>query len=352
MSSSNPTGVVLFANKDGTSQVLRNVAKPEPAGGEVLVKVHYSGVNPADIAHIRLGINSNVIGYDFMGEVVEAGPGSQFAVGDAVAGYTPTGIGRPMKYGSHQPYLAAPEDLILRVPKTLPHDHAAALPVIVTVAADTLYNIFGFPFPGEKPSPDFQPGPLLIWGGSTSAGIAMIQLARASGAKNILVTASPRRHDLLKSLGATECFDYTDPDVVSKIKAAAEKSGDGPVLYAVDSTGASGVGEMVSAASSDKAKLASLRQQRDPRFKMPFSLKARDTDLEIAGIGRITLPAQPEQQAQLWRGLLWAVDNYGSGFSMPSVTVFEGTAEEALEKVKLMAEVGNFGKIVLKHPLK
>ncbi|ETS87818.1 hypothetical protein PFICI_01646 [Pestalotiopsis fici W106-1] len=352
MPSSDATGAALFLGEDGTSlEVLRNVAKPQPDEGELLVEVHYSGINPADLAHAQLGITSVVLGYDFMGKVVQAGPDSKYAVGDFVAGYTPTGIGRPMKYGAHQPYLAAPEDTVFRVPENLPHAHAATLPVVVTVAADALYNILGLPFPGETPSPNFKPAPLLIWGASTGAGIAIIQLARASGVETIFVTASPKRHGLLKSLGASECFDYADPDVVSKIQAAADQGTEGPILYAVDAIGAPGASAMVADASSDKAKMASVREHKDPRFTLPFSSKSRDMAIELPGIGRIMMPAQPQQQAQLWRGLLWAVENYGSRFSMPSVDIFEGTAEDALEKVKIVAAGGNFGKIVLKHPL-
>ncbi|KAF7516214.1 hypothetical protein G7054_g14248 [Neopestalotiopsis clavispora] len=123
---SNANGAALFLAEDGTSlEVLRNVVKHEPAEGELLIEVHYSGINPADLEHAKLGITNVVLGYDFMGKVVQAGPDSQYAVGDVVAGYTATGIGRPTKYGTHQPYLAAPEDTVFRVPENLPHAHAA-----------------------------------------------------------------------------------------------------------------------------------------------------------------------------------------------------------------------------------
>ncbi|KAF7531727.1 hypothetical protein G7054_g8590 [Neopestalotiopsis clavispora] len=174
---------------------------------------------------------------------------------------------------------------------------------------------------------------------------------KLSGVETIFVTASPKRHDLLKSLGATECFDYADPDVVSKIRAAADKGAEGPVIYAIDAIGAPGAAALCADATADNAKRASVREARDPRFTLPFSTKSREVTIALQGIGRITMPAQPEHQAQLWRGLLWAVENYGSRFSMPSVDVFEGKGEDAMEKVKLVAKGGNFGKIVLKHPL-
>lgn len=38
---------------------------------------------------------------------------------------------------------------------------------------------------------------------------------------NVVATASPKHHDAIRSLGAKHVFDYNDPDVVFKIKAAA-----------------------------------------------------------------------------------------------------------------------------------
>ncbi|KAM0814279.1 putative Alcohol dehydrogenase [Seiridium cardinale] len=352
MAPTKSNGAALYVDEDGSNRVVRDMPKPEPGAGEILVEVQYSGCNIADVDHAMLGINSTVMGYDFMGKVCTAGPGSPFAVGDLVAGYTPTGIGRPAKYGAHQPFLVAPEDQAWRVPHNVPHSHAAALTVVVATAADALYNAFEFPFPGDKTLEEFKSGPLLIWGGSTSVGIAIIQLARASGAHPIFVTASPKRHDLLKSLGAAQCFDYSDPHVIAKITAAVDDEKVGSVLYAADCTGSPEAAQKVAAIASKQAKLVSLRGQQDGRFTMPFGNKSRDMELHLPAIDRrVLIPAQPAQQARMWKGLKWAVHHYGSAFSMPSVNIFGGTAEDALDKVRAVAEGGNFGRLVLKHPL-
>ncbi|KAH6657536.1 alcohol dehydrogenase [Truncatella angustata] len=352
MATSRSRGSALYVNEDGTAKVLRNVATPEPDAREIQVEVLYSGSNPADIAHAHLGITSTVMGYDFMGKVTKVEPNSAYRVGDLVAGYTPTGIGRPSKYGAHQPYLVAPENYTWRVPSDVPHAHAAVLSVIVCTAADALFNIFGFPLPGEQGPDGTRAGPLLIWGGSTSVGIAMMQLGRASGAHPIFVTASSKRHAMLKGLGATQCFDYSDTDVVYQIKRAVDDAKVGPILYAADCVGSPDNAEKVTAVASNQTKLVSTRGQRDGRFQMPFATKGNDITLRIPGTDNITkISAQPAQQAQLWKGLEWAVKNYGSGFMMPAVDVFEGTAEDALRRVNDVAEGRTFGKLVLKHPL-
>lgn len=346
------SGVALYVSEDGTGQILRDVAEPEPEAGEIQVEVLYSGCNPADLKHAHLGINSTVMGYDFMGKVSQVGPNSRYSVGEPVAGYTPTGIGRPGKYGAHQPYLVAPEDHVWRVPENVPPAHAAALTVVVATAADALYNAFGYPFPGETAPEGRKAGPLLVWGASTSVGLAMVQFARASVARPIFAAASPQRHDLLTTLGATKCFNYADADAVSQVRAAVEEERVGPILHAADCTGYPEAAEKVAEIASEQAILVSMRIQQDKRFKLPFGNKARDMTISSPSIGRITLPAQPQEQARMWKGLEWAVQNYGSGFSMPEVEIFEGSAEEALDKVKVVLEGVNFGKLALKHPLK
>ena len=62
-----------------------------------------------------------------------------------------------------------------------------------------------------------------------------IQLLRLSGYK-VVTTASPRNFDLVRSLGADAVFDYKDPEVVSKIKAATNDS----ISYAFDAISEAG----------------------------------------------------------------------------------------------------------------
>ena len=84
---------------------------------------------------------------------------------------------------------------------------AACLTTITRTAADALFNLLGYPLPDEDGK--LQPGPLLIWGGSASLGIAAIQFAKAIGVSPILVTASLSQHRVLVELGAHEW-----PDIV------------------------------------------------------------------------------------------------------------------------------------------
>ena len=50
---------------------------------------------------------------------------------------------------------------------------------------------------------------VLVIGGGTSVGRYLVQLAKQGGAKEVVVTCSPRTEDVIKSLGADTIIDYT-----------------------------------------------------------------------------------------------------------------------------------------------
>ncbi|KAK1996600.1 GroES-like protein [Colletotrichum falcatum] len=347
----------LYVDKDGNPKVLRNVPVPELVDGEVVVKVLYSGVNPADIKHgALLGVRPAVMGYDFCGRVAQAPPGSRFEVGDLVAGFTPTGVGRPLKYGAHQEFLSCPEGLAYKVPANLPPTHAASLTTVVSTAADGLYTAFGLPLPGEKPAAGAGsgPGPLLIWGASTSVGMSMLQLARASGASPIFVTASPKRHELLKRLGATHCFDYGAPDVVSRIRAAVAEAKAGPIAYAADCAGTEGEGNSAALTEScvdGGVTVLSVVVHPGKPYKFPMPMADVPFTFQLPNGVVLPFPVRPEAGGRIKKALMWAVDKYGAEFELPEVEVFKGSAEGALERLREVSKQGKFGKLVVAQPM-
>ncbi|KAL3456406.1 chaperonin 10-like protein [Aspergillus heterothallicus] len=330
-----------------------------PGDGELLIETLYSGANPADVKHpTLLGIYPSVLGYDFCGKVVNTHPGSKFRLGEIVAGYTPTGIGRPAKYGTHQQYLACPEDMAFVVPANLPPHHAACLSVVVMTACDALYNIFKFPTPGDSAAKASQPQPLLIWGASSSVGLSAVQLARASGVHPILVTASPKNHSLLLGLGATRCFDYKSPTVVAEIKAALDDGRWGKLTLGFDVVGSQtdpSSAQLLARCVANDAELVSVVVQRDPRFQMPLATTNSDVTIHVTGMPRpILIPARPRDHERAWGAFQWAVANYGKHFELPVVEIFNGTAEEALDRLQALGGGGagqGMGKLAIQHPL-
>lgn len=349
MSSSKAVYVDEYAN----ISIRTDVQKHEPAMNELLIDVEYSGVNPADIRHAtELGIRSTTLGYDFSGRVIEAPANSQYKTGDLVAGYTPTSIGRASRYGTHQAYIAAPQDMVFRVPSNLSPSHAASLSTVAMTAADVLYNIFKVPLPDASV---IDGSPLLIWGASTSVGICALQFAKASGFRNILVTASPKRHELLKELGATYTFDYASSAALQNISQTLEKIGNGPIRYALDAVGSRGPdgSSETMLKAVEKSTICACVTRFDPPFRMPVAMTNMDFRIQPKGAQHpISIPARPEDHWRAWKALHWAIANYGSAFSLPNVEVFEVTAEEAIQTLQDVAESKRgFGKVVLRHPL-
>ena len=111
----------------------RDVERPEPGPGEVLVRVIAVGTNPVD-AKLRANGGSRgleapvILGADISGVAEEVGPGvTDLAPGDEVY-YTPE-VSGPRSNGSYAEYNVASADIVAKKPASLSHEEAAAVPL-------------------------------------------------------------------------------------------------------------------------------------------------------------------------------------------------------------------------------
>lgn len=81
-------------------------------------------------------------------------------------------------------------------------------------------GFLGLPLPSHNPEPSGDV--VFVWGGSSSVGAMVIQLAVASGAK-VVATASRHNHELVKSWGASAVVDYKSPSVVEDVVGAVKE---------------------------------------------------------------------------------------------------------------------------------
>lgn len=93
-------------------------------------------------------------------------------------------------------------------------EEGATLGVAITTVGQGMYQSLGLALPSEPVS---DKTPLLVYGGSTATGSIAIQFGKLSGYQ-VITTASPRNHELLKSLGADHVIDYNDPQAGQKIR--------------------------------------------------------------------------------------------------------------------------------------
>lgn len=209
----------LARNKSsGPGGEVTEVPKPTITADEILVKVKSVALNPTDFKHLDvISPPRSIIGCDYAGEVAEVGANSSEAwkVGDRVAGVVHGGL-FPDR-GSFAEYLKVDSDLAWHIPAEVSDVDATTYGVSAVTAVLTLNLRLGLPWPDEVPT---AVGPsdeqIFIYGGSTSAGLFHIQIAKAAG-YTVVTTASPHSQDLIKSYGADAVFDYHSSSVVQDI---------------------------------------------------------------------------------------------------------------------------------------
>jgi len=169
--------------------------KPEPLPGQVLVKIHASGVNPLD-TKIRSGQAKHarqplpaVLGLDMAGTVEKVGAGvTSFCIGDPVYGMV-GGVGGLQ--GTLAEYISADAALLAAKPSALSMHQAAALPLVAITAWEGLVDRAKV-HPGQT---------VLVHAGAGGVGFAAVQIALAFGAK-VYATVSHDKRALVEEAGA------------------------------------------------------------------------------------------------------------------------------------------------------
>ena len=184
---------------------LDEVETPVPAGDQVLVRVHASGLNAADwhvmradpfLVRLRFGLRRPrrpmIAGCDVAGVVESVGERvTRFAPGDRVfgeVGFT----------GGFAEFAAGPVDKLAMMPADCTFEQAAAIPVSGVTALRAIRDA-GRVGPGTT---------VLLIGASGGVGTFALQIARALGGV-VTAVCGPAAVDLVRSLGAAEVMDYT-----------------------------------------------------------------------------------------------------------------------------------------------
>jgi NADPH:quinone reductase-like Zn-dependent oxidoreductase len=200
---------------------VRDVARPEPGPGQVLVAVRAAGINPSEAA-IRTGRVRDIFpatfpsgqGSDLAGVVEEVGAGvNGVAVGDEVIGYTDN-------RASQAEYVLVEAANLTAKPPGVPWEEAGALFVAGATGVATVRAVA--PTAGEA---------VAIAGAGGGVGVFAVQLAVREGAR-VIALASERHHAWLRERGAVPVA-YGD-GVGERITEAA---GETPVAAFIDLVG-------------------------------------------------------------------------------------------------------------------
>ena len=207
----------------GAIEVLevRDVARPEPGDGQVLVAVRAAGINPSEAA-IRAGVVREIFpatfpsgqGSDLAGVVEAVGAGvNGVAVGDEVIGFT-------NDRASQAEYALVEAANLTAKPAAVPWEVAGALFVAGVTGVATVRAVA--PTAGRA---------VVIAGAGGGVGVFAVQLAVRTGAC-VIALASERHHAWLRERGAVPVA-YGDA-VRERIKVAAEET---PVVAFIDLVG-------------------------------------------------------------------------------------------------------------------
>lgn len=217
--------------RPGGPEVLevRDVARPEPGPGEVLVRVAAAGLNRADILQRKghypapPGSPADIPGLEYAGEVAALGPPARaprWRVGDRVMGV----VGG----GACAEYLVAHADTALPVPAAWPDTAASvdplalagAIPEAFLTAYDALVLQLGMKA-GET---------VLVHAVASGVGTAALQLARARGARCIGTSRSAAKLARARALGLDVAIDSSREEFAGAVLRATEGRGVDVVL--------------------------------------------------------------------------------------------------------------------------
>ncbi len=195
----------------GPPDVLELVELPDPVpyDDDVIIRVAATSVQPFDWHCLRgeprvarlmgdLGMRRPrraVLGADVAGVVAAAGRSvTDLQPGDAVMAL-PRG-------GGFAEYVRAPASEVVRVPRGLSFEQAAAVPLAAGTALLAVRELAGVE-PGER---------VAVMGASGGVGTFAVQIAKAGGA-HVTAVCGGARAELMRSIGADDVIDRTVEDV-------------------------------------------------------------------------------------------------------------------------------------------
>lgn len=185
---------------------LRDIPRPVPGDGEVLIRVRAAGVDQG-VWHLMTGLPYlvRIFGYglkkpkvpvrgrEVAGVVDSVGAGvARFLPGDEVFGTCE---------GSFAEYVCAKESLLARKPSNLTFEEAAAAPISAVTALQAVRD-GGQVTAGQK---------VLVIGAGGGVGSFAVQIAKAFGA-DVTGVCSTGKVGFVRSLGADRVIDYTRDD--------------------------------------------------------------------------------------------------------------------------------------------
>ncbi|MBX3330406.1 MAG: zinc-binding alcohol dehydrogenase family protein [Nitrospira sp.] len=208
----------LMDSYAGVEQLrLGEVPDPQPGPAEVLLKVRYAALNPAD-AFLAQGLYPaepplpHILGRDGVGdvEIVESRAGN-ICVGDTVGILRcETGVETP---GTLAEKVVVPAESLVRIPDGWSLEEMAGAPLVFLTAWQSLTQW------NDPPAPPPGKSVLLVTGASGGVGVASVMLGKSMDLIVVALSRNAEKRTKLKTLGADVVFDPADKNLVKTISA-------------------------------------------------------------------------------------------------------------------------------------
>ncbi len=213
---------VIQLDKNGGPEVLqlKNVPRPEPKAGEVLVQVEAVGVNFIDI-YRREGVYKvalpHIPGTEAAGTALAVGQGvSELNVGDRVAGTA--------FEGAYAEVAVSLAEKLVKLPEGVTSEEAAAVMLQGMTAHYLAHSVYPLK-PGDT---------CLVHAAAGGVGLLLTQIAKRLGARVIGTVSTEEKEELARAAGADDVVRYTETDFEAVVEDLTDGRG---VAVVYDSVG-------------------------------------------------------------------------------------------------------------------
>jgi NADPH:quinone reductase len=211
---------------------LGEMPDPQPGPAQVLLRVKFAALNPADAFLARKMYPANprlphILGRDGVGEVVAVGPSVEnVRVGETV-GILRCEVGVEM-WGTLAEKVVVPAKSVTHIPTGWSDEEMAGAPLVFLTAWQALTQW------ADPPAPPSAKSVLLVTGASGGVGVASVLLGKSMDLTVVALSRSAEKRDKLKQLGADFVFDPMDNKLSEAVMAVL---GPRKVDLVVDSVG-------------------------------------------------------------------------------------------------------------------
>ena len=341
--------------EEGKLAEVVSIPKPTISSKQILVKAVAFAVNPTDWKHLFYGFSKkgDIVGSDVSGIVEEVGADVvSFAKGDYVSatmhGNTSSNQGSFCEYAvvdtetaiKHDSSTFSKEALSVGThPSSSINSFEAAASStlgLCTVALSYAHSL-------NIDATTSKNKTILIWGGASATGVIAIQVAKLVYGLRVFATASPQNHELLKSLGADQVFNYRDADVVDQIR----KAGNNTIEYGLDVISSAETFQSLYDATegAENVSLDNLlslepssittKEGRNVKYGKTLAYAVYGTEVKL---GPYTLP--PDQQAAMDYNKFWqeTLPKYISEIKTANLKVLPAGLESTNEALELLKQ--------------